>query len=134
MVQTMNFIIMEPSPLPISSLFGPKIRLRILFSNTLSLHFSLNVRDHVLQPYSTTERRCLFTKSSRFDSWQWRKISLVDNYLLDRGMGVELLCLCHVLCCQRRRPLARSLSVAFMLPEFYITVLLTKILLPRYLS
>jgi len=25
-----------------------------LFSNTLSLHSSLNVRDHVTQPYSTT--------------------------------------------------------------------------------
>ena len=30
------------------------IRLRILFSNTLSLDSSLVVRDHVLQPYSTT--------------------------------------------------------------------------------
>ena len=28
--------------------FGPNIRLRILFSNTLSLHLSLNVRDHVI--------------------------------------------------------------------------------------
>ena len=36
------------------SLFGPNIRLRILFSNTLSLHSSLNVRDHASQPYSTT--------------------------------------------------------------------------------
>ena len=31
-----------------------KIRLRILFSNTLSLNSSLNVRDHVSQPYNTT--------------------------------------------------------------------------------
>ena len=37
-----------------SSLLGPNIRLRILFSNTLSLDSSLNVRDHVSQPYSTT--------------------------------------------------------------------------------
>ena len=29
-------------------------RLRILFSNTLSLDSSLNVRDHVSPPYSTT--------------------------------------------------------------------------------
>ena len=34
--------------------FTPNIRLRILFSNTLSLHSSLNVREHVSQPYSTT--------------------------------------------------------------------------------
>ena len=33
---------------------GPNIRLRILFSNTLTLHSSLNARDHVSQPYSTT--------------------------------------------------------------------------------
>ena len=39
---------------PFSSLLDPNIRLRILFSNTLSLHFSFNVRDHVSQPYSTT--------------------------------------------------------------------------------
>ena len=37
-----------------ASLLGPNIRLRILFSNTLSLHSSPNVRDHVSQPYSTT--------------------------------------------------------------------------------
>ena len=39
---------------PFSSLLGPNICIRILFSNTLSLHSSLNVRDHVSQPYSTT--------------------------------------------------------------------------------
>ena len=33
---------------------GPNFRLRILFSNTLSLDSSLNVRDQVSQPYSTT--------------------------------------------------------------------------------
>ena len=36
----------------VASLLGSNIRLRILFSNTLSLHSSLNVRDHVSQPYS----------------------------------------------------------------------------------
>ena len=39
---------------PFSSLFGANICLRILFSNTLCLHSSLNVRDHVSKPYSTT--------------------------------------------------------------------------------
>ena len=39
---------------PFSTLLGPNIRLRILFSNTLSLDSSLNVRDHVSQPYRTT--------------------------------------------------------------------------------
>ena len=48
----MKFLIVEPSLLPI--LLGPNIRLRILFSNTLSLRSSLNARDHVSQPYSTT--------------------------------------------------------------------------------
>ena len=36
---------------PFSSLLGPNIRLRILFSNTLSLYSSFNVRDCVSQPY-----------------------------------------------------------------------------------
>ena len=39
---------------PFSSLLGPNIHLRILFSNTLSLLSSLNVRDHVSHPYSPT--------------------------------------------------------------------------------
>jgi hypothetical protein len=36
------------------SLFGPTILLSTLFSNTLSLYSSLNVRDHVSHPYRTT--------------------------------------------------------------------------------
>jgi hypothetical protein len=47
MVQTMEFLTKEPSLLPI--LLGPNIRLETLFSNTLSLHSFLNVRDHVAQ-------------------------------------------------------------------------------------
>jgi hypothetical protein len=40
---------------PITSpLFDPDIILRILFSNTLSLCSSLNVREHVSHPYRTT--------------------------------------------------------------------------------
>jgi hypothetical protein len=37
-----------------SSLFGPSILLNTLFSNTLSLCSSLNVRDQVSHPYRTT--------------------------------------------------------------------------------
>ncbi|PNF43690.1 hypothetical protein B7P43_G14620 [Cryptotermes secundus] len=37
-----------------STLFGPNILLTTLFSNTLSLCSSLNVRDQVLHPYRTT--------------------------------------------------------------------------------
>jgi hypothetical protein len=37
-----------------SSLFGPNILLSTLFSNTLSLCSSLNVRDQVSHPYKTT--------------------------------------------------------------------------------
>jgi hypothetical protein len=39
-----------------SSLLGPNILLRTLFSNTLSLWSSLNVRDQVAHPYKTTGR------------------------------------------------------------------------------
>jgi hypothetical protein len=37
-----------------SSLFGPNILLSTLFSNTLNLRSSLNVRDQISHPYKTT--------------------------------------------------------------------------------
>ena len=49
----MKFLIVEPSPLPIPIPLGPKYSLQDLFSNTLSLDSSLNVRDLVSQPYIT---------------------------------------------------------------------------------
>ena len=39
-----------------SSLLGPNFLPSTLFSKTLSLHFSLNVRDQLSQPYKTTGR------------------------------------------------------------------------------
>jgi hypothetical protein len=39
-----------------SSLLGPSILLRTLFSNTVSLFSSLNVRDQVSHSYKTTGR------------------------------------------------------------------------------
>jgi polysaccharide pyruvyl transferase WcaK-like protein len=51
----MTLLIMSFLQLPVtSSPFGPNILLNTLFSNTLSLCSSLNVRDHVSQPYRTT--------------------------------------------------------------------------------
>ena len=38
---------------PFAFLLGSNIRIRILFSNTLSLYSSLNVRDHVWKSYNT---------------------------------------------------------------------------------
>jgi hypothetical protein len=43
-----------------SSLFGPNILLRTLFSHTLSLCSSLNIRDQVSHPYKTTGRIMFF--------------------------------------------------------------------------
>jgi hypothetical protein len=39
-----------------SSLFGPNVLLNTLFSNTLSLRFSLNVRAQVLHPYKNINK------------------------------------------------------------------------------
>ena len=50
----MKFLIVEPSPRPHLHPSWAQIRLRILFSNTLSQHSSLNIRDHVSLPCSTT--------------------------------------------------------------------------------
>jgi hypothetical protein len=53
----MKLLIMQFSSSPVtSSLFGPNILLSTLFSNTLSLCSSLNVRDQVSHPYSTTDK------------------------------------------------------------------------------
>jgi hypothetical protein len=41
-----------------SSLYGPNILLSTLFSNTLSLCFSLNVRDQVSHPYKSEGKLC----------------------------------------------------------------------------
>ena len=67
------------SPLP--SLLGPNIRLRILFSNTLSLHSCLNVRDYVTQPYNTTRRkkksiRNIIFSLKRYEPIPWPTVQL----------------------------------------------------------
>ena len=51
----MKFLIMEPSLFPILLPFVPKYSPQDpVFEHPYSLHFSLNVRDHASQPYSTT--------------------------------------------------------------------------------
>jgi hypothetical protein len=65
-VQVTKLLIMQFSPTsclrpPVSSsLFGPNILLNTLFSNTLSLCSSLNVRDQVSHPHTTTEKIIVF--------------------------------------------------------------------------
>jgi hypothetical protein len=54
----MKFLIVKKIPILIP--LGPNILLEILFSYTLYLHSSFNVRDHVSQPYSTTGDILLF--------------------------------------------------------------------------
>jgi hypothetical protein len=51
-IQVMKFIIMQFSPRSVFSRLGPNILLTPLFSKTLSLRSSPNVRDHVSRPYS----------------------------------------------------------------------------------
>jgi hypothetical protein len=54
-VKVMKLLVMQFLRPPVtSSLLGPNIFLSTLFSKTLSLCFSLNVRDHVPHPYRTT--------------------------------------------------------------------------------
>jgi hypothetical protein len=50
----MQFLVMQLSPPSLHSyLFGQNILLNTLFSNTLSLCFSLNVRGQISHPYRT---------------------------------------------------------------------------------
>ena len=53
-MKTMRFLIVKLFPLTILIPLGQNIRLRILFSNNINMNSSLNVRDEVSQPYSTT--------------------------------------------------------------------------------
>ena len=50
-VHYMKFLLWSLFQSSLSSLLGPFIRLRILLSNILSLHSSLNIRDQGSQPY-----------------------------------------------------------------------------------
>jgi hypothetical protein len=61
-----------------SSLFGPKILLSTLFSNTLSLCSSLNVRDQVSQTYRTTGKLYFCNRSFKEEI----KIKLGDNSMV----------------------------------------------------
>jgi hypothetical protein len=54
-------------PRVISSLFGPNILLSTLFSNTLSLCSSLNVRDQVSHPYKTTSKIIVYNNDDDDD-------------------------------------------------------------------
>jgi hypothetical protein len=61
----MKLLIMQLSPTSCHFiLFGPNILLNTLFSNTLSLCSSLNVRDQVSCPYETTGKKYNFVCSN----------------------------------------------------------------------
>jgi hypothetical protein len=56
-VQIIKLLIVQIPPSPVtSSLVGPDILLRTMFSDTLRLCPPLNMRDHVSRPYVTTGR------------------------------------------------------------------------------
>ena len=74
---------------PFASLLDPNIRLRILFSNTLSLHSFLNARNHASQPYSTIENvvflcTLAYTRFFKwiFDGLNFLFIALNEMYIL----------------------------------------------------
>jgi hypothetical protein len=63
-----------------SSLLGPNTLLDTLFSNTLSLHSSLNVSDQVSHPYITTGRIIvLYIWSLSFWIANWKTKDSVPN-------------------------------------------------------
>ena len=63
------------------SLLGPNIPLNTLFSNTLSLHSSLNVSDQVSHPYRTTGKIIVLYISWSLDFWiaNWKTKDSAPN-------------------------------------------------------
>jgi hypothetical protein len=61
-VQTMQLLMMQFFPVSVtSSLLGPNIPLSALFSNTLNLRSSLNVREQVSHLYKTSSIMVLYS-------------------------------------------------------------------------
>ena len=75
----MKFLIVEPSPLPI--LIPPG--LRVLFSNTLSLHSSLNVSQHIAQ----LAKLLFYSKNFKLDS------KSIDNSMTQHQLRNRSSCL-----------------------------------------
>jgi hypothetical protein len=75
-----------------SSLLGPNILLRTLFSNTLSLCSSLSVRDQISHPYETTGRITVFVYFNLYIPGQrarWQKSGRdTTSYIEDKNSAV----------------------------------------------
>jgi hypothetical protein len=92
-------------PPVISTLFGNNRLLSNLFSNTLNLCSSPNVRDHVSHPYKTTCKTIVFfvlistifdirQKDERF--WKWMTASIRRNYSVHNFLiNVSLIYFCR---------------------------------------
>ena len=75
----LTFLIMEPSHSPFSFLLGPNASLKILFSDSFSLHSCVIVRDRVSQPYST---QCsILIINTEIFKYQEQNIILYDTFL-----------------------------------------------------
>jgi hypothetical protein len=80
-VQVTKLLIIQFSPAsPVTSLlFGPNTLLSTLFSNSLSLCDSLNVRDQVSHPYRTTDKiRVLYISIFMFFNNRQEDIKVLD--------------------------------------------------------
>ena len=65
----------------------PNIRLRILFSNTLSLDSSLNVRDHASQPYNTPGNIIVVILIANICRLHFLVLFLLTLLVLDETLG-----------------------------------------------
>jgi hypothetical protein len=77
-VQIMKLLIVQLPPFSRLTFLGPNILLRTLFSNTLSLYFSLSMRDQLSHPYKTNSRIMVFLSLYLWNIAQlsWMQISL----------------------------------------------------------
>jgi hypothetical protein len=82
----MKLLSMQFPPIAVtSSLLGPNILLSTLFSNTLSLCPSLNVRDQVSYPYRTTDK----SSRSKYETQHeriWKGERLIKKHSKSKNM------------------------------------------------